>query len=114
MESVPPALLHFGTQHIFSPQDAILRSSTLWRTYSSAKRSGPFSGRGCEDDGIFRTCAADEAHVAEALFIGLVAKGPGRGQSRCRRFRRPDRYRPSGGRWGREIDGVLDAVAGPG
>ncbi len=67
-----------------------------------------------EDDGVLRTRAADQAHVAKALFVSLVAE--------CSRRRNRRAVVLSGeidagvlaadGR--RKIDGVTDAVAGAG
>ena len=92
-----------------------MRSSTLWRTYSSSKRSGPFSGPfGTEDDGVLRAGAADEAHVAQLAFVGLVAEGAGGGDGGAVGF---------GGQvdagflladGSGKVDGVLNAVAGAG
>src|SRR5579862_5252741 len=67
-----------------------------------------------EDNGVFRSGATDEAHVAKPLFVGLVAESAGRGDVRPIGSVRQVDGRPQAPDGGGKIDGVVDAVARPG
>ena len=77
-----------------------IRSSTLCRTYSSVKRSGPFSARLAEDDRVLWAGAANQAHIAQLLLVGLVAEGARRGDEVPYISAARSRWSPAG-RWAR-------------
>ncbi len=66
---------------------------------------------GAEDDGVFRAGAADEAHVAEALLVGLVAEGAGGCDESAVGFGGEINAGFLLADGGGELDGVVDAVA---
>ena len=69
---------------------------------------------GAEDDGVFRTRAANQAHVAEALLIGLVAKGAGGGNGAAVGFGGQIDAGFLAADGSGKVDGVFDAIAGAG
>ena len=78
-----------------------------------AKRS-VFRTARSEDDGVLRPRAADEAHVAQALLVGLVAKGARSGNGAAVCFRRKIDTGSLPADRCRKLDGVVDTITGAG